>query len=379
MLKENGKAFIHERVIYEYLHHRDQSDSLYLKCIYEDGIFNVKNKKVKCQNVYIENTFFPDVSNIKIVEFRRTVPAEVKFCTSEYSYHNQMNQEEKNMKYEEFVKKKGCIIVLKHDNLPKKLKEIHPDISVFEIFIEDFNLFVLENYNRLLHKQLQYRDDMNRKILLFCQTDNFHGERLKRSTKESGILLASESKIWCPTTNLSVYDIAPNDKVIFIRFRGANKQHVNKSVKNKSLDEKWIIKNLFIGKVNSKIISRTEYLMQNGLKEDTFLWPKEYENREIKNNKIWPLVFEFSEEQNIDVNLQVKKLLDKMGEEFVDKIISLYTSQNAIEIKNEEYVLFIETVLDMKIKETSPVDIKNQFILAHDNFSLNDGIFPEYN
>ncbi len=203
-------SFLHEWVIYEYLRSRADEKTLRLKQYYLNGRLLGKPKwKRVIYLLPIEGTAFPDIRGIKLSGEINYRPAEVKFTTSLFNYHNAANHTEN---FDQFVNHRGFILVASHDYLPGNgLLEKYPQIDVYAIEIEDFITFCRENFSRLLNKQIKAHGVS--RIWLMYQGGNFN-------SGIENIHAARQSLIWCPTENLTGIDLAPNDRILFYKTGG---------------------------------------------------------------------------------------------------------------------------------------------------------------
>ncbi|MFJ5717305.1 hypothetical protein [Neobacillus sp. NPDC093127] len=209
-IKSNAKAFIHERIIYEYMMLRFAENKLMMKHVVVAGKLSYKNKIVPVSYLEPIETTFPDVNKIvikgdKCVKGR---PGEIKFLSSDFNYHKDEAE-----KFNKFKKDSGCMIVLRHDYLPLGLIEKYHDIDVFELDKQDFERYVKENFDRLFNKQLFSREANHFNIWIMSQSPNFY-----KGYKRMNIEPASVSGIWCPKDKLTNYDISKGDKILFIKF-----------------------------------------------------------------------------------------------------------------------------------------------------------------
>lgn len=286
----NGEwAFIHEWIIYEYMMNKFNDGTLRLKVVVKNGQINLKSQYIKVKKLgNITNTDFPDIDLIELENDNFSRVAEVKFMTSKFNYHKKTYTNKSRYTYEDFLKANGCIIVLAHDEMPNKLSD---KIDIFELEQEDFISFIKENLLRLINRQM-HKSSYN-KIWVMYQGPNFNkGTEYVKPAKESGK--------WCPTENLTGFELGIGDTILFIRTNGCRYQDLNT---NKYY--KWELNNIFICKVTSTIISREHYCQIKGIRSDTLLWYDETEEGK-KDGKIrkrkgrekfrWNRVFEFKKE-----------------------------------------------------------------------------------
>ncbi|KUO96522.1 hypothetical protein [Ferroacidibacillus organovorans] len=333
-------AFLHETVIYEYLMHRFNENQLRLRHIIINGLKEPKERWLKVTNLQdITNTRFPDINSITIKkDTKGERPAEVKFTTSMFDYHRSKHHVKI---YNEFVEKNGCIIVLKHDTLPKGILDKQL-IDVFQLDESDFTSFARENFVRFLNRQI--RSHQHNKTWLMIQSKNFY---------EDNKLAASQSNRWCPTDNLTVFDLSIDDKIIFIRTKGASKQNVNMFwSRHRMIYSEWFLSELWIGKVTSPIQSRKEYCDIYGWEVTTPLWYDETEigriDKKITQRKStgirWNRVFEFKKVQELkNLNIQMNQMNEYLPE-FVHAVIDIYTGKGSREISTDLYVSVMEYI-----------------------------------
>ncbi len=273
-------SFLHEWVIYNYLSSRSSEKTLRLKKIISSGIrvgrpFWVKVEQLKT----IRGTAFPDINGMKLKGENSYRPAEVKFTTSLFDYHFFAKYKEK---ISEFTKEKGFILVASHDYLPNHLLTAIPQIDVFEIEIEDFIAFCRENFARLLNKQI--RAHTVTRVWLMYQGPNFNEgkDRIKP---------ARASYIWCPTENLTSFDLAIGDRILFYKTAGVSTQELQKKFKQDGIiDERWLLKEIYIAEVTSNIFSRSEYHHYKKHVKEQQLWINDPTS---SKNWRWNRVFEF--------------------------------------------------------------------------------------
>jgi hypothetical protein len=125
-------SFLHEWVIYDYVLARSEEGTLRFKQIISLGKLLGKPRWVKVDRTLpIIGTAFPDIQGIKLKGDNIYRPAEVKFTTSLFNYHNDIKYQDK---FQQFVNQNGFILVASHDYLPaNNLISSFPNIEVFEI------------------------------------------------------------------------------------------------------------------------------------------------------------------------------------------------------------------------------------------------------
>jgi hypothetical protein len=357
-------SFLHEWVIYEYLMFRQNENQLRLKQVIKIGNPSFKKQSMRVMALLdIRDTKFPDIKGIQF-EGNIMRPAEVKFRTSLFDYHKPKYKE----KYDEFIKSNGCIIVLKHDYLPEKLIQL---IDVFEIEEVDFISFVKGNFNRLLNRQMNSHNFT--KIWLMIQSKNFY-------TGADDVNPAYVSGIWCPTDNLTGFDLSVNDKVIFIRTSGCSFQKVNNALSNNIIYKPWNLQELWVGKVTKPIQSRIEYCFSNKKNIDDPLWYDETnsglsDNRvtKRKREKRWKRVFGFTKETVFSsLNISLSELY-KTHPEFVRAVANVFIpGRGSQEVTIPQYISVLESMINLENKQKN--DLQNSIGKFQDNYeSLESG------
>lgn len=342
-------SFLQEFVIYEYLMHRYQEKQLRLKSIVKDSKMVLKEKYIKVKYLEeVKNGFFPDIDSIELFNDKKgRRPAEVKFTTSAFNYHNSQNHIEQ---YKQFINVNGCIIVLKHDTVPVDLLSKYI-IDIYEIDLIDFVSFTKENFMRLLNRQIRAHE-YNKKTWLMIQSRNFNcGTQEVKPARESGR--------WCPVDTLSGLELGIGDRIIFVKTKGASKQNVNKYwSRYNEVFQKWFLDELWIGEIISQIRSREEYNMIKGYSPNKPLWYDETvqgknDNRITlrKNSKIrWRRVFEFKHIRTFnDLNINMADLYNE-NPELVRCVIDIFVGQGSREINEALYTTFIEYLADKEMK-----------------------------
>ncbi|ADU29404.1 hypothetical protein [Evansella cellulosilytica] len=334
-----AKAFLQERVIYEYLEYRTKQEKLYLIQIFKRGKRVLSRKMFKVNMIKPIETTFPDINEMLIEGSNMIRSVEVKFLTSLFDYHKSKNYKKQ---YKKFREENGCIIVLKHDLLPKGLINEF-DLDIYEIDIEDFRAFVIENFNRLLQKQLQNRENSFQRIWVTSQVKNFYYEYKTYPVKP-----AKKSGIWCPTNNLTSFDLAKDDKIIFIKFGGEYqiKQRINNHWKNHNLIyPKWKLQGLFIGRITRPIMSREEYCSMFDIDLNEPLWNDEYKHGKPK----WDRVFCFEKEREIILQMgnngiSIADAYSELEDIIYPILFDVYTQQNTRELTASQYYSLLEYV-----------------------------------
>ena len=351
-------AFLHETVIYEYMMDRYRDKQLRLKQVISNGKPLMKDKILKVEHLQeITDTFFPDIESITIKgDARGARPSEVKFVTSSFGYHKGKSIKDIE-RYNDFICRNGCIIVLQHDYLPNGIVDDFP-VDVFEIDLVDFISYGTENFVRFLNRQIKAHNF--EKIWLMYQGKNFwYGNDLVPSAMESGR--------WSPTENLTSFDLAVGDKVVFIRTSGCGQHDINSFWYGKGVvPEKWRLNELFISRVTHPIKSRDEYCKSKGIPDNIPLW---YDETEIsrKDNRIqrrkgirWKRVFEFkllSYFMSLDIDMQE---LYELFPQFTKAVADVFTNRGSREIKTGLYTAVIEHIASVENKRRNEIVVYNQ-------------------
>jgi hypothetical protein len=327
-MNKGNWPFIHEWTIYEYLIHKSEEKSLRLRIVYKNGQILRKDIWKKVDKLEpIDGTDFPDIKGIKLENERKFRPAEIKFATSLFNYHNDNKYIKK---FKSFVNDNGFIIVLSHDDLPKHSEKIK-NIEVYEIDRYDFTTFCRENFIRLLNRQIKIHTE--NKVWIMYQGPNFDLE-------EKRIKPARKSHLWCPTDNLTSLDLAIGDRILFVKTTGGSTQDVQNNFDK--VKDKWTLNELIIAEVSSKIRNRIEYCQLNNISYNQKLWVKD----PLKNNIWrWSRVFEFKIIKTIDRSIILSELLNSRAKGFVDAVIDVYCHQYSRELTLNEYRDLIETLI----------------------------------
>lgn len=327
-------SFLHEWIIYDYLLARAEERTLRFKKIISKGKLLGKTVWVKVEDLKpITGTSFPDIQAIRLKGESQFRCAEVKFATSLFNYHSDKIYQNK---FSQFVEQSGFILVASHDYLPSKgLIELYPSIDVFEIEIEDFITFCRENFSRLLNRQIKAHSST--RVWLMYQGPNFN-------SGVSNIAPARQSKIWCPTENLTGFDLAPGDRVLFFKTKGIDRITVqNKFNKEQLIEPRWRLQEIYVAEVKSKIFSRHEYHQFKKHNSEKQLWG----NDEIKDGKRrWNRVFEFSESKIIALDKPFNELyVDLKSRPFVVKALQSFCYLKSREISLQDYRNLLEVLL----------------------------------
>jgi hypothetical protein len=326
-------SFIHEWIIYDYVLARAEEKTLRLKHVISSGKLLGKPKWVKVEEVLpITGTTFPDIQGIKLKGQNSFRVAEVKFTTSLFNYHLDPKYRDK---FVEFTKSKGFILVASHDHLPNNvLIELYPDVDVFEIEVEDFVAFCRENFSRLLNRQIKAHSST--RVWLMYQGPNFN---------EGGdkILPGRQSMIWCPTENLNGFDLAPGDRILFYKTQGLDRIKLqNGLLKEKTMNPKWILKEIYVAEVKSKIFSRAEYHQYKNHSGQKQLWKND---PPLGKGFRWNRVFEFVNIKVIKVEVSMSMLYaNPHSHNFAVKAWEAFCFGKSREISHEDYRNLLEVL-----------------------------------
>lgn len=298
-------AFIHEWTIYEYMMVKFSQDSLRVRWVVKQGNINLKDEYVKVTHLCnIVNTTFPDIDEIQFQNSKEIRVAEVKFLTSKFGYHRYNGTKNGELNYKRFIEKRGCIVVLSHDEMPKRLTD---KIDVYELDEKDFQSFIRENLTRLLNRQIHKRT--YHKIWVMYQAPNFNkGNTVVSKAREVGR--------WCPTDNLNGFDLVVGDTVIFIKTRGSRKQDLDKN------SDRWKLDEIYVSKVTSGIMSRQHYCQNRSIDYQSPLWydetPEGKRDRKLTKRVTnsewrWKRVFEFQCEEVYDnLDMRISDMSSKL-------------------------------------------------------------------
>lgn len=330
-------AFLHESTIYEYLMYRGDEKTLWLKRVIGEGRVLLKKPSIKVEFIErITNTRFPDIKGIKLKGDISERPAEVKFVTSTFDYHQKPRYHEH---FKKFISNNGCIVVLRHDHLPDKLVKEFPRLDVFEIDETDYTTFIRENLTRFLNRQM--RSHNHRRIWLFQQSANFW-------SSNGEVPPACVSGRWCPSDNLTSFDLAPGDIVVFIRHSGRSYQAVAKHWGETGVViDSWALQDLYVGRVTTPITSRSEYCQRYNYPEDEPLWNDEteaakHDPRVRYRASKWPKVFEFEKIIYLrDLGLDLSQLWSVLPD-FVTGVREIYATHVSRPIATDVYISLME-------------------------------------
>ena len=327
-------SFLHEWVIYDYLLARSEERTLRFKQIISSGKLLGRPRWIKVERLLpIRGTSFPDIQGIKFKGQNDFRPAEVKFTTSLFNYHNEPKQQEK---FQQFIAQNGFILVASHDYLPiKNLTTQFPTIEVFEMEIEDFITCCRENFSRLLNRQIKAHTSS--RVWLMYQGPNFNDGL-------NTILPARESCIWCPTENLTGFDLAPGDRVLFYKTSGLDRIKLqNKFQKNGIIDERWMLKEIYVAEVKSKVFSRYEYHQFKQYPMERTLWKNDPKQANVWR---WSRVFEFNRIKVMTVNKPMNNLYENSkSQPFVLKAWEAFCYGKSRELSLRDYRNLLESLV----------------------------------
>jgi hypothetical protein len=331
-------SFIHEYSIYEYMNIRFDQNDLKIRNVVNQGriVHNPKWERVTSMEPIVD-TAFPDIKSISLGTVSRNRPAEIKFISSKFHYHKTHPNE-----YSTFKKANGCIVVMRHDHLPKGLTD---PIDVWELSIDDFSSFCRENFSRLLNRQIQ--SSYGQRVWIMYQGPNFNNKGVAPSARDSGI--------WCPTEAMTGFDLSPGDRVIFVKTSGAATQYVQppylayergqtKSVNWTTGVTQWMIDEIFIAEVVSPIFSRAEYCAKEKIPLSTQLW-----NNDTKKNGQWrwDRVFEFKKVSSAQPQKSASLIHNKSTSKFFDCLAEAYCYRKSRELSSDEYLQFAEVLHEL--------------------------------
>ena len=330
-------SFIHEWTIYDYLMARYDEGNLRLKNVIQRGQLLGRTKWIRVDHLDpITSTGFPDIESIKLKGNKTSRPAEVKFSSSNFKYRSSPKA---ISNYQKFKSDHGFILVLHHDHLPSGLVDDYPDIDVFEVDQSDFISFCRENFVRLLNRQIKQHTES--KVWIMYQGPNFNlGDHVVKP--------ARDSKIWCPTENLTGFDLSIGDRILFIKTIGASTFDIQKAfLKQKEINEKWKLTEVFIAEVRSKIYSRHEFIQLKKRNSKQRLWLNDDQNK----NGLWRWnrVFEFRKINSVRLDEPMSLLYNNRGsKEFVHKIFEAYCFGKSRELSLKDYQSALEVIASIR-------------------------------
>jgi hypothetical protein len=322
-------SFLHEWVIYDYLMARFAEGTLRLRCRVLNGVLQRKDKWSKVADLRpIVDSLFPDVKGMRLAGSSEIRPAEIKFITSLFDYHQRISH---LAQYRTFVANSGLILVLSHDYLPQGLGSIHTD--VYEIDFADFVSFCRENFSRLLSRQIKTHAES--KVWIMYQGPNFNkGCPTLRP--------ARESNIWCPTENLTGFDLAVGDRILFVKTSGSSTQIVQGQYLSGTSFVNWQLDEIFVGEISSAIYSRAEYCHLKGIPFTQQLWRND---PQTESNWRWNRVFEFKQSKTIRKNLNLEDLrCNVLTRGFFEAVVQVFCFGKSREISMKEYLSLLEQI-----------------------------------
>ena len=166
---------------------------------------------------------------------------------------------------------------------------------------------------------------------------------------------ANKSGRWCPVENMTSFDIARGDKIVFLRFKGSSCQDVNKIwTAKREIYHKLFLDEIWVGKVTLPILSREEYCALKKYPISKPLWYDETVNgkldprvraRKDRGEKFrWNRVFEFEKIAVLSsMNLYLRNFA-RVNTDFANVAREVYTSQKSREISLELYDSTMEQI-----------------------------------
>ena len=158
------------------------------------------------------------------------------------------------------------------------------------------------------------------------------------------ILPARKSFIWCPTENLTGFDLAPGDRVLFFKTSGIATQDLQREFqKENSIDERWALKEIYVAEIKSKIFSRNEFTFHNHLSESEKLWKND---PKISDDWRWNRVFEFRCIKIMNSQTKMSELYaNTQSKQFVLKALEAFCYGKSRELSLEEYRNLLEALI----------------------------------
>ena len=328
MMARGVWSFLHEWAIYEYLMTRFEERTLRFKAVRRSGKYVGREKWIKVTGLQpIKDSRFPDVKSITLAGETSSRCAEVKFTTSEFNYH----KDSPEVFREKFVLCQGFVLVLAHDYLPSGLDKYETD--VFELDRNDFETWCRANFTRLFNRQIGSRAEP--KIWIMYQGPNFNNGT-------SAVKPARESHRWCPTENLTGFDLAPGDRVLFVSTSGSSTQLAQRAYLAGNVQEGWFLEEIYVAEVKSKIYSRQEYCEIHRIPYETPLWksdPKPVDEWR------WGRVFEFRLLTCVNKKTSMKALREEYSlSDLVDAITQAFCFGKSRQIDNGLYTRTLESL-----------------------------------
>jgi hypothetical protein len=131
---------------------------------------------------------------------------------------------------------------------------------------------------------------------------------------------------------------------LFFKTQGSASQSVQKKYLNEqTIENKWMLKSIFIGEISSKIFSREEYHQYKKHKEPIPLW----KNDPISGNLWrWNRVFEFKKVKSLELSISMADLFEQAKtKNFVIMCFEAFCYGKSREIAQKEYRDLIENLL----------------------------------
>lgn len=138
-------------------------------------------------------------------------------------------------------------------------------------------------------------------------------------------------------TNLN---LTKGDRILFIKTEGGSTQEVQNNFDK--IKNEWILTELIIAEVSSKIIDREEYCQLKNIPYNKKLWV----NDPIKNNTWrWNRIFEFKTIKTINKKIIFSELENTGAKGFFEAAKDVFCHQYSRELKLEEYRDLLETLI----------------------------------
>lgn len=169
----------------------------------------------------------------------------------------------------------------------------------------------------------------------------YQGPNFNKGTNETKP--ARESGIWCPIENLSGFDLAIGDRILFVKTRGASTQQVQPAYHSGTTPKDWLLDEIYVGELVSTIYSRNEYCQRKKIPGNTQLWVKDQKRNHAWR---WNRVFEFRHIKTLRSGISMKKLKDTPELiEFVSAVTEAFCYQRSREITLQEYRDLLEYLI----------------------------------
>ena len=153
---------------------------------------------------------------------------------------------------------------------------------------------------------------------------------------------ARESSIWCPTENLTGFDLAVGDRILFVKTSGASTQIVQAQYLSNRSFINWQLSEIFIAEISSAIYSRAEYCHLNGIPITQQLWRND---PQTNSNWRWNRVFEFKHSKTIQKTLHMEALrCNPLTRGFLEAVVQVFCFGKSREISMKEYLSLLEQI-----------------------------------